>query len=46
MFLNLKIKEELVGGKTKEEALKNLEEVVRLVLEDMTECEELSSDYF
>ena len=44
MFLNLKIKEELVGGKT--EALKNLEEVVRLVLEDMTECEELSSDYF
>ena len=30
-------------GKTKEEVLKNLEKVVRLVLEDMAECGELSS---
>ncbi|MEA2054340.1 MAG: type II toxin-antitoxin system HicB family antitoxin [Candidatus Thermoplasmatota archaeon] len=28
-------------GRTKEEALKNLEEVIRLVLEDMAECKEL-----
>ena len=30
-------------GETKEEALKNLQDVVRLVLEDMAECGELSS---
>jgi len=28
-------------GKTKEEALKNLHEVIQLVLEDMVECGEL-----
>ena len=30
-------------GGTKEEALKNLQEVIRLVLEDMAECGELPS---
>ncbi|KAF5437339.1 putative nuclease of the RNAse H fold, HicB family [Candidatus Methanophagaceae archaeon] len=30
-------------GETKEEALKNLQEVIRLVLEDMVECRELPS---
>ena len=30
-------------SETKEEALKNLQDVVRLVLEDMAECGELSS---
>jgi len=30
-------------GETKEEALKNLQEVIRLVLEDMAECGELPS---
>lgn len=29
-------------GNTKEEALKNLEEVIRLLLEDMEECGELN----
>jgi predicted RNase H-like HicB family nuclease len=30
-------------GETKEEALKNLQDVIRLVLEDMAECGELPS---
>jgi predicted RNase H-like HicB family nuclease len=30
-------------GETKEEALKNLQDVTRLVLEDMAECGELPS---
>ena len=40
---NAKIKEEQPWGETKEDALKNLQEVIHLVLEDMAECGELHS---
>lgn len=37
----LKDKGGATWGKTRDEALKNLQEVIRLVLEDMVECGEL-----
>ena len=40
----LKDKGGATWGETKEEALKNLEEVIWLVLEDMEECGELESE--
>jgi len=39
----LKDKGGATWGETKEGALKNLQDVIRLVLEDMAECGELSS---
>jgi|LGVF01.1.fsa_nt_gb hypothetical protein len=40
---NSKTEEEQLGGETKEEALNNLQDVIRLVIEDMEECGELPS---
>ena len=40
---NSKIEEEQPGVRPKKEALRNLQEVIRLVLEDMAECGELPS---
>ena len=41
-YPELKDKGGAAWGETREDALRNLEEVIRLVLEDMVECGELS----